>query len=78
MYAADPLSLTAMAHDIRNIDQTELDVEAQVAAMIKYVPITDKKKMNEIKQTTVSAPTIQILKKYITHGWPETKAAKMK
>ncbi len=43
MHAADALSCVAMAYDIRNTEQTELDTEAQVAAVINYVPITDKK-----------------------------------
>ena len=43
MHAADALSRAAMADDIRNACQTEFDVEAQVVAVIKYVPITDKK-----------------------------------
>ena len=60
-----------MADDIRNTEQTELDFEAQVAAVIKYVPITDKKKP-EIKQMIASDPTMQILKHFIVHDWPET------
>ena len=71
MRVADALSCTAIAHDIRNTDLTELDVEVQVAAVIKYEPITDKK-MNEIKQMTVTELTMQILKNYITHDWQET------
>ena len=43
MPAADALSRTAMADDIKNTDQTEHEVEAQVAAVFKNVPITDKK-----------------------------------
>ena len=43
MLSVDTLSRAAIADDIRNTDQTELDVEAQVAAAIKYVRITDKK-----------------------------------
>ena len=39
MHAVD----AAMADDIRNTGQTELKIEAQVATVIKYVPITDKK-----------------------------------
>ena len=68
MYAADALSCAAMADDIRNTDQTKLDVEAKVAAVIKYVPIIDKNERNK----TISDPTMQILKNYIPHGWPET------
>ena len=45
MHAANALSCAVMADDIRNIDQTELDVEAQVAAVIKYMLIADKKWM---------------------------------
>ena len=71
MHAADTLSHAAIADDIRNTDLTELDIEDQVAAMIKYVPITDRK-MNKIKRMTASELTMQILKNYITHGWPET------
>ena len=71
MHPSDALSRAAVADDKRN---TELDVEAQVAPVIKYVPITDKKKMNEIKQMTVSDPTMQIRKNYPT----QLKAAKMK
>ena len=44
MHAADTSSRVAMMDDIRNTEQTELDVEAQVAATITYVPITAKKK----------------------------------
>ena len=44
MPAADALSRAAMADDIRNTDQTELDIDVQFAAVIKYLPISDKKK----------------------------------
>ena len=43
MHAANASSRAAMADVIRNTEQTELDVEAQVAAVIKYVLMTDKK-----------------------------------
>ena len=42
MHAADALSRAARADNISNTEQTELDVEAQVATVIKYVPTTDK------------------------------------
>ena len=61
-----------MADDIRDTDQTKLDIDVQLSAKIKYEPISDKKKMNEIKRMTVSDPTMQILKNYMTRGWPET------
>ena len=48
MHAADALLHAAIADDIKNTDQTGLDVEAKVAAVIKYVPITGKN-MNETK-----------------------------
>ena len=49
VYACSRCIITCrMPDDIRNTNQTELDFEVQVAAVIKYVPITDKK-MNKIK-----------------------------
>ena len=45
MHAADPFTCATISDDTRNADQTELDIEAQLAAMIKYAPITDKKWM---------------------------------
>ena len=59
--------LAAMVDDIRNTEQTEFDVVAQVAGVIKYVPITDKK-TKEIKQITVSDTTMPIIKK-LHHSW---------
>ena len=44
-----------------NADNTEFDIETQVAAVIKYAPIMDEK-MKETKQKTISDPTMQTLK----------------
>ena len=66
MHAADTLSCAAMADDIRNTDQTELDVEAQVATEIKYVPFTNK---NERNKTNHSIRPDDGNTKKLHHSW---------
>lgn len=43
MHGADVLLLAAMTEKTVNTNKTELDIETQVATVIKYVPITYKK-----------------------------------
>ena len=43
MHEADALLRAALTEKIVNTDNTEIDIETQVVAVIKYAPITDKK-----------------------------------
>lgn len=43
--------------------------KSQVSAVLKYVPIMNRK-IKEIQVDTLADPIIQTLKIYIIHGWP--------
>ena len=47
MHTADALSRAAMADNISNTDQTELDVESQVANICQLLTKNERNKTNE-------------------------------